>query len=226
MSTFLALATSLCTECGVTPQTTVANATGEWARMVNWIKTAWTEIQIENPDFGWMRKSVSFNTVAQQGEYLADGAEINLTDFGSWREQSFRLYLQTAGEGTEQLLGFKEYNDFRDYYLLASRKTTYARPTEVTVTPSKSLMLGLKPDAVYVVSGEYYTAPVELAADADTPLMPERYHKAIVYKAMMHYGAYESAAEVYAQGKDQYNFMMNRIRSNQLPDVTRGRSMI
>jgi len=205
--------------------TTVVGATGEWGRIVNWTATAWEEIQLENPDLDWMRRNVSFNTVAQQGAYSAT-TDMGLTDFASWREESFRAYLQSAGEGTEIQLSFKEYNEFRDYYLLASRKTTYARPTEVTVTPSKTLMLGLKPDAVYVVSGEYYITPVTLTADADVPALPERFHRAIVYKAMMYYGAYEAAPEVFAYGESQFKYMMNRIRSDQLPDITRGKSMI
>ena len=223
MSTFIQLCTKLRTECGVSGTNTSAvtpTPTGEWARMVGWIIDSWVEIQEEQPDWEWMRKDVVFNTVAQQSTYIPTQA--NVTDLGSWKERSFRAYLTSAGIGSEQLLGFKDYRVFRDYYLLSTRKTTYARPTEITVAPNKSLILGLIPNDVYTVSGEYYKTPVILAADADIPDMPVRFHNAIVYKAMMKYGAFEAASEVYDRGEKELKTMLNKLRMDQLPKMRRG----
>ena len=222
---YLALVQRLRTECGVSgTNTSVVGATGEWGRLCSWIATAWEDLQVEYPEWEWMRKPVSFNTVAQQGEY-SPSVDLLLTDFGSWRENSFRCYLTAAGFGSEQLLGFKEYNEFRDYYLLASRRNTYARPTEITVAPNKNLILGLIPDAVYTVSGEYFKTPIVLSADADIPDLPTRFHMAIVYKAMISYGMFEGANEVVQRGEAQYRQMLNKIRYDQMPTITRGSAL-
>lgn len=226
MSTFIELAQRLRSECGVSgADTTVTSASGEWLRLVNWISQAWMDIQMENPEWEWMRKSLSFNTVAGQSTY-SPTTDISLTDFSSWRDDSFRIYLASAGVGTEWLLPIRDYNSFRDFYLLSSRKTTYARPTEIAIKPNSDLIIGLAPDDIYVVSGEYYKEPVILTADADTPDMPSKFHMAIVYKAMMSYGGFESAAEVYQRGDKEYKSMMNKIRYDQMPPLTKGGSLI
>lgn len=230
----LKIVQTLASETGATPGTTVAGATGEWLRLVNWCIQSWIEIQEELPEAEWMRNAVVFDTIANQGEYapgtttFSTPAVVGLTNFGIWRQKSFRVYLKSAGVGTEWLLGYKDYSPFRDFYLLSSRKLTYARPTEITISPSKSLILGLAPNDIYTVSGEYYIDPQVLSADADIPTaaFPSRYHYAIVYKAMMKYGAFESAAEVYGRGQAEYKSMMNKIRMNQLPKMQRGASMI
>ena len=223
---YLQLATKLRTECGVSgTETSVTNASGEWGRLCGWVVTAWHEIQEENQGWEWMRKAVTFNTVAQQGEY-SPTIDMALTDFGLWKRDSFRLYPVSAGIGSELELNFKDYDSFRNFYLLASRKTTYARPTEVTITPARNLIFGFAPDAIYTVNGEYYKAPVDLAIDADTPDMPSRFHNAIIYRAMMSYGAFEAAPEVYQRGEQQYKQILNKIRYDQAPAITRCGSFI
>lgn len=225
MSTFLQLAQRLRQECGVSgTNSTVTGASGEWLRLCDWIATAWTELQEENPEWEWMRKTVSFSTTANQGEYTP--VQAGVSDFGSWRKESFRIYLTSSGVGSEWILPFRDYNGFRDFYLLSSRKMTYSRPTEITIAPNKNLILGLAPNDIYTVSGEYFKTPIVLAADADTPDMPVRFHMAIVYKAMMSYGAYEAAPEVYQRGELQLASMLSRMRLDQMPTITRGSSLI
>ena len=231
MSTYLQLCQRLRSESGTSGTntsvpTSISGAAGEWGRLCDWVSQAWSEIQEEHENWEWMRKNVTFNTVAQQSEYTPTGTEIALTDFGSWRKNSFRAYLTSAGVGSEQRLGYKGYEAFRDYYMLSSRRITYARPTEITVAPNKSLMLGLAPDADYTVSGEYFKTPQILSADADTPEMPARFHMLIVYRAMMSYGAYNAANEVYQRGEAEYKKMLNKLRMDQLPGITRGGSLI
>lgn len=230
----LQLATALAEETGTTAGSTVVGATGEWKRLINWCSRAWIDIQRELPEAEWMRNDVVFDTIANQGEYphattvFTSPATTGLSGFGKWRQNSFRLYLKSAGVGTEWLLGYKDYSAFRDFYLLSSRKLTAARPCEITISPSKSLILGLKPNDIYTVSGEYYIIPQQLLLDADAPSakFPEDFHYAIVYRAMMKYGTFESASEVYGAGEKELNRMMNKIRIDQLPKMQRGGALI
>ena len=223
---FLALAKRLRQECGATgTDNTVVNATGEWSRLVNWIITAWEDIQNDQPNWLWMRKDFTFNTTPNKGEYSVV-TDLGITDFAEWRKGSFRLYLSDAGIGNELLIPYRNYEAFRDYYLLASRRLLSSRPTEITVSPTQSLILGLMPDNVYVVSGQYQKNSVLLAADTDTPDLPSRFHMVIVYRAMMSYGGFDAANEVYARGEKEYKKMMNELELSQLPSITRGGSLM
>ena len=67
-------------ECGVSGAsnalTTVQNATGESARMANWINSAWVDIQTAKEDWQWLRTSIEFNTVTQQQFYTPTQAGV------------------------------------------------------------------------------------------------------------------------------------------------------
>ncbi len=226
MSTLIQLATKLRDECGVTgTETTVAGASGEWNRLVMWIIDAWDDIQeMHEDEWLWMRKNFSFDTTVNVGEYTPTAAGI--TDFAAWRLNTMRCYLKSAGIGDEQWLSVMEYDDFRNLYLFNMTRTTYTRPVQVAQTPELNLTLGPSPNAVYTVDGDYQKTGKALALDSDLPDMPSRFHRLIVYKAMMDYGVYEAAQEVYARGANKYRVMLSKLRLSQLPKITRGRSLI
>lgn len=220
---FLAGVQRLYQECGCsgTAPLTVVGNTGESKRICDWYAQAWVEIQERHSTWLWMRKEFTFDTVALQRSYAPPVA-----NFSEWKNYSFRIYLKSAGVNTEVPLNQIDWGEFRDYWLLGARKSVYARPAVISIDPSKNLFFGLGPNDIYTVSGEYFTGVTELAADADTPDMPPRFHMAIVYKAMMKYGTFESAAEVYQAGKDQYNEMIRRVELSQLPAGRVGRALI
>lgn len=198
---------------------TVTGATGEWNRLVTWTNQAWEDIQRERDGWMWMRKTVTFNAIKDQGSYAPDVAPVSLTDFADWFRGTFRIY--TNGNiDDETHLSDTDYDIFRDTYLYGTTRSTTGYPTVITVAPDKSLVLSLIPESnIYTVTGDYYSTPTTLAADSDTPSMPERFHMAIVYKAMMMYGAYESAQEVYARGEASYRKMLTQLEIDQLPPI-------
>jgi len=224
---FLSIAQAVREMAGIpgTGPVTTLNQTGELKRVCNWVNQAWNEIQLHREDWEWMRKPFTFDTVAQQSTYDA-ATDVSLTDFAMWRDDSFRSYLTSAGVGNEIWLQQYEYNSFRDYYLLGARKITYSRPIAISISPSKDLVLGLAPDQVYTVSGEYYKTPQVLAADSDIPEMPARFHMAIVHKALIKYGMYEAANEVIQEHTVLYGTFLNKLEADQAPQITVGSSFI
>lgn len=156
------------------------------------------------------------------------GYDINLPDFGQWKNDSFRAYLKSAGIATQIFLSqYYDYSMFRDFYLLGSRQLVTARPIYITIEPdTRSLLLGFTPNDIYVTSGEYYRIPQTLVNDADIPIMPERYHMAIVYKAMMKYGLFNVANEQIEAGRQGYSMIINRLKGDQTPMILQGASMI
>lgn len=229
--TFLELVNRLKQETGVSGDdlTTLVGVVKEQKRLKDWINRAYQEIQLHRQDWDWLRKTATFNTVADQQVYhVGSGLDIDVSDFGYWRNGSFRSYLQSAGVGTEVILEqYLDFAQFRDYYLLGSRKLVTGRPLYYTINPAdKAILLGFTPDNVYVVEGEYFRAPHELSADADEPLMPPRYHMAIVYLAMVKYGMFEAAGEQIEAGRSGYSMLLHRMLADQTPIVQVGQSLI
>ena len=198
---------------------TVLNQVGELARMVLWVNAAWTDIQNERSDWGWMQSSFSFVTINAQATYTP--TECGLTDHGSWKDTTFRSYITTVGFGSENYLSLSNYENWRDTYLFGSNRTTYSSPVTFAIKPSdKSICLGPVPASGYTIIGDYFKAPTELAVDADVPAMPTNYHMAIVYRALMMYGQYESAGDAIQRGQIEYDKLMRKIRADQLPEIT------
>lgn len=226
--TYLELCQLVKEKAGITGNnlSTVTGQSGELKRVCNWVKEAWVDVQEHRDDWDWMRNDFTFNTIAYQSTYDPGASPVSLTDFAKWRDDSFRIYYTASGVGTETLLQQYEYNSFRDYYLLGARKATFARPIALSIKPNRSLVLGLAPNDIFTVSGEYFKTPQILAADGDIPEMPSRFHLLIAYRALIKYGYYESAGEVIQEYTQLYNEMLNKLELDQGQAVILGPSMI
>lgn len=222
--TYLELCNRLRNKVGISGPalTAVTGLTGESQRVVNWIDEAWVNIQEVHTTWDWMLKEVSFTTTASQSRYTP--TECNVTDLSEWKKDSFRTYITSVGVASEVFLSDLPWDRYRDTYLYGNMRNTTGRPISISVyPPDKSLNLGLTPDSIgYTVVGEYYKEPVHLVAASDTPDMPNKFHMLIVYRAMMYYGSYESAPEVYSEGQTAYNEMVRRLNNEQIQDVTLG----
>lgn len=224
---FLELVNRTRVECGVSgarvPLTTLQGISGESSRIANWVNSAWVDVQTAKEDWQWMRDTFQFNTVTQQQIYTPTEAGVGGT-FGNWKRDSFRASSVGQQYKDEQLLNYMEWSTFRNLYIYANMRYTYARPVVVTIDPDKSLGFGSVPDQPYVIVGEYYRAPAEFSADTDAPpsTFPDRFQLMIVYRAMMFYGGYESAPEVYQRGEQEFKRLMNRVNIDQLPTLVSG----
>ena len=209
-------------ECGVSGPalTTAQGQVGESGRMVSWTQQAWIDIQTSKEDWLFLREPFTFNLVANQYQYTA--TEAGLTDFGNWKRDSFRASSVGQDYKDEQLLNYMDFTTYRNLYRYANMRNTTARPVVVSITPEKDLAFGSKPDQAYVIDGEYYTQPTSLTADTDVPLIPARFHMAIVYRAMMYYAGYEAAPEVLARGDFEYRRLYSRMEIDQLPTIISG----
>lgn len=216
---FLQLVQRTRSECGVSGSQpiSVANQVAEIARLVAWVNTAWVDIQSERQDWDFLRSPVTFQTVLAKPTYTP--IECGITDFGMWARDSFRNYETAAGTNSEVFMEYIDYELWRNTYQFSTLRASYSRPLQITITPNKSLGLGQVPLAGYTVVGEYFRQPTELVLDTDIPSIPTQFHMAIVYKAMMHYGAYEAASEVYQRGEVEYKKIMKRLLSSQMPEI-------
>jgi len=202
---------------------TIVGATGESARLATWINAAWQDIQTAHTDWGWMRTAASFITVQAQATYALGTAAgtvgVSVATFGEWARNTGRSYLTSVGTNSEVFLDYIPYESWRSSYQFGAIRNQYSRPLQFSIAPDKSICLGPVPISGYTVTLDYFTAPVDLTADADTPTLPAQFHMAIVYRALMMYGAFESAAEVYDRGELEFGKIMRRLADQRLPEV-------
>jgi hypothetical protein len=223
---YLQLAQRLRQECGIagTGPLTVSSQVNEAKRLVDWINTAWLEIQGESDNWGFMRKDFSFNIGPGVGDYTVTGGPgvgAGINDLRYWYRDTFRIYDPTIGTLDEQFLVEWEYNVFRNTYRFQNQ--TPSLPTVFAVNPKgKALMFGPEPDKVYTVYGEYQRVPTPLVNDTDEPDMPVHLQLLIVYKAMQYYGLFEAASEVLTRGERMYRTLSAQLEREQLPNISLG----
>ena len=230
----LTLSQRLGVECGVSGTMTSASAaTGENARLVGWINSAWNEIQSKHEDWDWLRSSnilghgASFTTVNGQASYpLGTGAGtcgITADAFGAWARYTLRCFTTSVGYRNEIYLDWISYDNWRDEYMYGAMRDVKTRPMAVSIGPDKSVCLGPPPNDQYTITADYFLAPTVMTADTDVPTgLPARFHILIVYSAMMMYAAYESAPEVYQRGQAKYKELMSELEAQYMPEVTFG----
>ncbi len=225
MPTYLALCKDVAREsgtlAGATTLTTLAGATGRVAKIADWVRQAWINIQNEKTDWLWMRRDFTSATVSQQMIYTAADLDIDrlgafVTDRPYFRP--FSLWDASRGQGDEGSITEISYDTWRQRYNRGQHDAT--RPTEYAISPANALCLGAKPDKVYPLRGEYRLSPQELAVDADVPEMPAHLHRIIVMEALLLMGQSDEAVTLIqtatAEGRKQ-RFALYR---EQLPSIT------
>ena len=216
---FLQLVQRLRLEVGASgTDSTVVGSTGEWGRLVSWTSSAWDKIQRKHYNWRWMRRSITFSTIALQGDYPYASAPLSITSFASWDVTRFRAYQTSINN--ENFMSYLPYDYFIDTYRIGTTRTATGYPNIVSVSPTNALLLSLIPlDTSYTISGTYYKGLQTLSADADIPEMPERFHMAIVYLAMQYYARWESAPEVLASSKSEYSLILQELENDQLEPI-------
>jgi len=221
MRTYLQLVQRLWAECdlpaGSVPSTVVGLTAGTQARrLADWIADAWVHILEDHPDYTFRRRSTTFTTINQQGEYTQTQAGLSGDKCGRWILDSFRAYLTASGTATEYRLEPITYDEWRDGFLFGPNRTVYQQPKFVAEHPqTKGLVLGPIPISGYTVVGDYYLAATadRLTADADTPGLPERYDSlGIVWRAMLDEGGFEADSAKYQRAAQGWKVFIRQLQ--------------
>jgi hypothetical protein len=215
---------------------TTAGQIGSLQRVINWVGTAWEELQTKHEDWDWMESSIllgggaAFVSVAGQASYpLGTGAGtvgVLATNFGKWKLGTFRNYNTASGVSGEIFMDDISFASWRDSYMYGAMRTVQTRPVAIAVGPDKSLCLGPPPAAGYTFNADYYRAPTAMMIDTDVPTgLPVEHHMAIVWNAMMMYAGYEAASEVFQRGEQGYDKHMAQLESKYAPTATMAGSL-
>ncbi len=227
---FLTLCRRAAQDCDITGESTIPTAvtgqTGMLQKLVNWVIESYVEIQNSNQNWRWMRRPFTLNTVADDGTYeYGDCTDVDagtaITRFKRWwandPDRPFTIYRQSTGVAGEGYLTYLEWPYFRDQYRRGAQ--TSGPPIHVSVDDQNRLCFGPKPDAVYVVQGDFQRSAQRLAANDDEPEMPEDFHTLIVYMAMMKYAGDQSAPEVYDTGNAGARLIRRQLEADQMPSL-------
>lgn len=221
MSSYLQLFQDAVRECGVssTVPATAQSQTGEMARLAKWVIQSWTELQESRSNWRWMRSEYTLSTTSGDDDYLysdctdsIDSAAISR--FGRWIPYTHKIYLASAGVGTQRYLIDQDWYAFQQVYKLGTQNNGY--PAWISIDPRNHLRLGPKPDGTYTVTGDYQKSAQVLSANADEPEMPSQFHQLIVYMAMEKYAGYSGATEVWTRAKNEAKSMRLALEREQL----------
>lgn len=203
MAEFLELAqeTRALSGIGGTGPVSVTTATGIEARIVNYVRNAWTDIQAHPKKWKWMwgkylaptPGGAPLQTILNTREYLLSGVK-------DVRVHSFKSYLTATGVSDRQRMIWMPWAEFEAAHGVIDE--TASRPIRVTRDPSGQLVLYPKPDGIYSIEFEYFKRAQILTANDDVPEMPSDFHQLIVYEALKRFGKAEDAPEIIKLGEE------------------------
>lgn len=215
MSTYLELVQDLHREVGAagTAPAAVTGLSGEAERLAGWIKQADNFIQLKYVNWKFLRTEFSTANTTTQG--VATLAKPTLLRY--WDYKTFTII--EPGGSDKYPINVVEYDAIKNRVL----DDTEGYPDHVIVMNDNSLKFEPVPDGIYTINADYYVRPTLLAASADVSAIPEEFHQAIVGRAMILYGNFESAPEIKDQGEEIYVEQLALLENDQLPNQFQSR---
>ena len=210
---------------GTLPASTTSQ-TGEMLSVVTWTDDAYEDIQNQNAGkWDFLLNDFTFATISGTSTYTITDA--GLAEHNDWKNETcedvFTCYLTATGVSDEQWMEFVPWDDFKKVYRFGASRTQTGRPSIYTIKSDKSVMFWPIPNASYTITGQYWKRPHRMTTDADattgTPIFPRQFHQAIMWRALMLYGGFETASAVYAHAKQEYGRLMIGLRNDQLPAI-------
>lgn len=208
MSTFIELVQELHSESGASGQapTSVVNQTGESKRLVNWIRNADRYVQQLWENWKFLRQG--YNEVTTQGQKalpVVQGVEFY---------DNLSFFLIEEGTTDKQPIDVVEYDQIKNEI----RDDDPGLPFRVIIMPDNTLEVDPVPDGAHTILGDYYIEPVIMQANDDVSIIPSRFHRVILGRALVLYANYENASEIKTQGTEIYGEQLARLENNQLPN--------
>lgn len=200
--TYLNLCERLIEEAGISgTMTSVVGQTGEFKRVVEWVKRAAIEVEGRWIDWNFLHTFSTVNTIVGISDYPAP------SDHNVWDTVSV-----TIPSESKPLLFIQWVNQKRD-------------PTQpfdgdiykFTVLPDQTLRFYDTPSIAAIVAIEYWKTPKILVDNTDEPQVPEQYRDILVWKALQYYANYESADEVKTQALENYAARIDQLEARELP---------
>lgn len=204
----LQLCQRLAREAGIAQPTTTISQSGELLRVVEWIDNAWNSIQLAKRwGWQWENPTITINVAAY-------------TATGSIPESRYDENSAFTAAGAE--LTFMPWQDFKLVYPVLT--ITDGLPQCWTVRPDMAVAVNAKPTGSnFQFSVERWKMPTAMAADGDTPTLPDVYHMAIVWRALRDgVASYDEAGAQWKLADANYRDLMSALESWDQPRMRMG----
>ncbi len=217
--TYLQLCQRLRREVGAngTGPSSVLGQSGEYQRIVDWIADADEEVQQEHDTWKFMNSPFGVATIPGVNTYPAQLCDPPINDLRIWRERGMKCYDPAVGLNNQWHLSYIDPETWDSTYNTGAR--TPGMPQHFSYSDANELLVGPTPDRAYTITGVYQRACTRMLVDTDQPKYPAEFHMLAVYLAMMKFGRFTGAAEVYSDGERLYGKMLMRMRRSQLPQM-------
>lgn len=222
MATYLQLSQKVARDSGTvsgTAPSAVTSQTGWLLKIVNWVADAWQDIQNAHDNWLWMMGEFSKTTTSGTARYTAAGW--NISPFADWivdnpvtGEFTTSLYLTSTGVSDEGAIRLISFARWMSKYGRGTQ--TNGRPTEYAISPALEFCLGPIPDNTYTVKGRYRKGNSVLAANADTPEMPARFHDLVARRALELLSGHDESPIAFADSKVKKDSMFYALERDQI----------
>lgn len=194
--TFLELVKRVHQEAGLSGAgaASVKQQVGMDKKIVDWVRTAYQEIINLKPwDFTWTSKTL---------EIPAGVQVIHLADYG----------VTDVGIISRLMLGgaVVQIDDWKNADQLYANQPAGA-VEKFAILPNGDLKLYPVPAALTNLTLEYHRGVHKLVENTDTPLIPEQFQMAIVFKALSLYAANDEAVALFQDAMRNYDNWMARL---------------
>lgn len=210
---FLQLAKRVRQECGISgdgPASTEGQS-GMYAKIVDWVRTAHDELQQHHSDwnFDWAVADLE----------LTEGVDVYSLS-GLWGLQikclsrsGMYVYRADQGDGVKFWLDEVPWEEFRQL----RTGNVQGMPIYVALSPDKKMHFFPAPAAGLRLKMEYFLLPLTLTASSDVPRIPERYHMAIVWRAVMMWCAHDENPPLFNAANASYRELIGKMQVTELP---------
>lgn len=202
--------------------TTVAGQTGHIRDLVTWINQAWYEIQLMHDNWRWMVKKATMTLTADQDTYTKVEIIAQIPDFDEivpfTADHEPRYILVDQGGNTHSQCWYYEYENFRGLHDRWVETSSF--PQRYTTSPDESIIVDPAPQDALALEFDYRLQRQNLTQDTDVPLLPERFHMAIVYRALWDHAGYDEANVQFQRAERLYRRYKRWLLNDQLPDYT------
>lgn len=199
-----------------------------------YVNDAWKEIQMERKDwyFRAAEQSIDIDQLS-----LTDGMRVptSLIDAANSRSWNFihiyDVYIRLRGDDTDppSRIYFVPWNNWKDKFGRSNIQLEYndeknveGRPQWFTIAPTGELWLSPIPTASTNYEMEFFgpTDIQDLSNDSDTPVLPERYHDMIVWKAAYEFHSYHTDAAGMERARQKYMMYKKLLDEEYLTQIT------
>ena len=207
------------------------------SKVVDFVRTAWVDIQQSQKHWRFMRKDFVFQTVANKHDYawsemiLPESQNRAINRFDHWIHK-VPWFIEDPNRGSygfvpsvftedrnEYVLGKLypiDYECWWDRYFRFAQ--TGNRPYEYAIGPDDKLLFGPTPDKVYTIRGQYKPSAHHLEKNEDQPEgLPDDYHEMIVWKAVIMVNDYDAGARGRDYARERYVQKYDNLLATQLP---------